>query len=151
MEKVNLITNPNGYAFYRHGFLCLIKFNDFGSINGYVQIPTLHPAYQKKITELNYSVHGGITFSGKGIDIGIANYNWWIGFDTMHVRDWNPFFETIPALKSHLKNFTVKTESFVHREIDNLTKQLLLGFEEIPKGEDFDCLLEVEEFLKTFS
>ena len=57
--------------------------------NGYVRIPEGHVYYGMDYDEIQYSVHGGVTFSEviKEND----SQNWpkghWIGFDTAHTGD----------------------------------------------------------------
>ena len=65
------------------------RFTDGGWGNGYVRIPEGHEHYGKKYDDIDYNVHGGLTFSEIIPDNDSQAWppGHWIGFDTAHSGD----------------------------------------------------------------
>lgn len=71
---------PNKENFDYAGLKCSILRDKFLFLGGYVGLPKGHPCYGKHFRDVDATVHGGLTFSGRGDgDRREANY-WWIGF-----------------------------------------------------------------------
>lgn len=79
--------NGYSYAIIRHAF---------GHLNGYVCVPPGHKFYEEHYRDVDVSVHGGLTYSGRtlspeGCEIAIKTPQgesaWWLGFDTAHWGD----------------------------------------------------------------
>jgi hypothetical protein len=59
-----------------------------GYANGYVGMPPEHPWFGKYYTNLDVSIHGGLTYSNPYLPNNIYDTTlWWIGFDTSHYGD----------------------------------------------------------------
>lgn len=56
--------------------------NLWGAINGYVKVPSWHPWFRLNYRHIAVDVHGGLTYG--------CNDRGWIGFDTLHYRDYWP-------------------------------------------------------------
>lgn len=79
---------PKAIDFQIDGYDCVALRTDMGHWVGYVVIPENHPDYKKEYDELDYSVHGGLTYSDflhwkESKNVG----KWVIGFDFMHYGD----------------------------------------------------------------
>lgn len=83
------------------GLPCLIRRGPQGALCGYVGVSPGHPAYQMSYSNIDYSAHGGLTYSdfcegepGTGIchlpEPGEPDRVWWLGFDCAHYRDFKP-------------------------------------------------------------
>lgn len=84
------------------GLPCLIVRNPGGALCGYVGVPTDHPYYGKKWSDVGANVHGGITFAAMcqpgAEDHAICHIPgpdesdqvWWLGFDCAHHMDFCP-------------------------------------------------------------
>lgn len=63
---------------------CVVRHGIFDCPCGYVKLPENHPLYEVNYTEypdnVSLQVHGGVTFSGKLLDMD----GWFVGFD-MHI------------------------------------------------------------------
>lgn len=70
-------------------------FIDFGWGNGYVLIPQGHELHGRNYSDIDVSVHGGLTFSELVDDQIVKNFGleesdkgaWIVGFDTAHSGD----------------------------------------------------------------
>lgn len=71
------------------GYVCRVARNDLGVWCGYVGIPKNHPAYQKKFSDIEVRIHGGLTYSGTDTSQNI----WWLGFNCGHGWDIIPAFK----------------------------------------------------------
>lgn len=58
---------------------------------GYVKISETHQAYQIPYSDLDVSVHGGLTY-GRMAEAPFSGY--WIGFDCAHAEDFSPSLGT---------------------------------------------------------
>ena len=79
------------YLKFTHAELACKMFRNppTGTWCAYVNIPRLHPLYQKHYTRddfPNFEVHGGVTFTSPSPD----GNDWWIGFDCNHLSDFSP-------------------------------------------------------------
>ena len=65
------------------GFKYMILGYDMGHRCGYVRIPKSHNLYLKDYDDLDFEVHGGLTFAGTPC----FKRGFWIGFDCAHLCD----------------------------------------------------------------
>lgn len=79
-------------VFEEDGLKCLVRRTDMGHVNEYVKVPVDLPYKERssfgEFAEENFSVHGGVTFTGSLEMLGQEGY--WVGFDTAHCYDWTP-------------------------------------------------------------
>jgi len=111
---------------------CLIVRNAFGALCGYVGVSEGHPAYKKEYYDLDYEVHGGLTFSDFCLEnpteeSGICHVPeeeepekvWWLGFgcghcyDAMPHPDWEAF-----------RDGSYRDISYVRNQIGHLAQQV---------------------------
>jgi hypothetical protein len=89
------------------GLPCLaVRIGRFGNWCGYVGVAPSHPLHGVDYSDLNFDVHGGLTFSDacrpgeeeRGIchvpDEGEPADVWWFGFDCAHAFDLLPLQES---------------------------------------------------------
>lgn len=71
------------------GFEWMVIHNGIGYRCGYVKLPPSHPWFGKADSDLDVSVHGGITFSEHDVACGAGGPDdgYWIGFDCAHGFD----------------------------------------------------------------
>lgn len=103
-------------VFEEDGLKCLVRRTDMGHVNGYVKVP-VDLSYKGKssferFAEDNFSVHGGVTFTGSLETLGQKGY--WVGFDTTHYYDWTPQWS----------EGEYKSVDFVKGEIKTLASQI---------------------------
>jgi len=114
------LNEPNSLIWQdkKTGLICEIHRNPkMGHLCGYVNIPENHPLIEKDYNDLNFNVHGGVTFSNKLLN----SYKncWKIGFDCAHSEDLSPF------LSPFNNNYTTyKTIKYVKAECKKLAKQI---------------------------
>jgi hypothetical protein len=126
MEK-EWLKEPNEVKFEHAGFKCLILRNDrLKHLNGYVALPKGHPYYGKGYTDIDVSVHGGITFANKGDSKRWERGYWWVGFDTGHSADFSPgMAEIAPGLyKGGHPRGEYRNIHYVIQETKDLAEQL---------------------------
>jgi hypothetical protein len=70
-----------------HGYTGIVRNNGTGYLCGYICVPKGHPWYQELPENINASVHGGITYSGPGVNSCDDESFWWLGFDCAHYED----------------------------------------------------------------
>lgn len=100
---------PDRVDFRWHGLQCFVHRNvrrhaqdweGTGGWCGYVGVPRSSPAFGRHYDALDVSVHGGLTFSGKGhaghLTIPGRAARWILGFDCGHA------FDYLPAMESQL-------------------------------------------------
>lgn len=94
---------------------CAIVRTPMGHLNGYVGIDSTHflfgKDYDKANDKFDDSVHGGLTYSGKGD----GNNFWWFGFDTAHYYDYVPGINIGGAINSDYRDV-----EYIKRELVNL-------------------------------
>lgn len=117
------------------GFPCLMLRGGSGAWCGYVAVPPGHPAFEKGYDDVDFEVHGGITYANHchgqichEPKEGEPDNVWWLGFDCAHDGD------RMPALEALLKSFgapdlpggwgTYRTASYVRAEVESLVDQL---------------------------
>ena len=112
---------------------CLVVRNRFGALCGYVGVSEDHSTFGKDYGDLQFSVHGGLTFSGfcqsygdehsKGVchisSEGESDRIWWLGFDCAHGMDVCPAYKEHYSLPGHYRDL-----NYVKREVRSLAKQL---------------------------
>jgi hypothetical protein len=74
----------------RSGYALVVRRNDLGIWCGYVGLPPGSPHFEDKYQDVVMDVHGGLSFSGYGDEIGLAEDLWWFGFDCGHAGDYAP-------------------------------------------------------------
>lgn len=66
-----------------YGLQCVVSQpRQYQNRCGYVRLPIGHKYWGKGCDEIEVSVHGGLTFTGRAED-----GSWWIGFDCAHYED----------------------------------------------------------------
>lgn len=98
------------------GYPCVItKHSNWGFLCGYVGVTKEHPDYDKQYHDVDYYVHGGLTFSEKGGWLGQPDDLWFFGFDCGHFGDF------VPALQLY---GTYRDEAYVAEQCELLVEQL---------------------------
>lgn len=114
-EDLKIIPEGGSKAYVIDGFnACIRRPGRFGHLCGYVEVPD---GLSVDIDEID--CHGGITFNGHWSEFPTDGY--YIGFDCLHYRDWDPFSARAMLLAS---DHTYKDSEFVLNEIKNIIKQL---------------------------
>ena len=93
--------------FIYRGYICVTTFVNHGWRCGYVGIPMSGSLYKKE-EDLDFSVHGGITFADFDHPIKDTGL-WWIGFDCGHCYD----------------EGKIRTLEYVQQECRNLVDQII--------------------------
>lgn len=125
------------------GLPCLIVRNPMGSLCGYVGVTTGHPDFGKSYNDVNFSVHGGLTFADSCHETpdnhgichipgeGEPDHVWWFGFDCAHSRDISPAttaymrqFQSMLASRGIDESCTYKNVEYVEERCRDLAKQL---------------------------
>lgn len=79
--------------FEHKGIKAIILQNiGLGFLCGYVSIPKSFKEFGKHYNDLDYSVHGGLTFSESSLPNGTQT-GWVIGFDCGHYNDFAPLID----------------------------------------------------------
>lgn len=114
-----------------------------GALCGYLGVPEEHPWYGKDYSELEVSVHGGLTYAAPCQEYEDAEMTgichvpvpgdpdniWWLGFDTAHLEDVTPAFdqrmrETLPDYSSLWPvSRSYKNVNYIKEEIQQLALQ----------------------------
>lgn len=88
----------------------------------YIKIPEGHPYFgKKKVTELNISCHGGLTFSDRKLKIQSCGdlTGWFIGWDYAHFpRDYVPSFANENGKKWKTEEIIKECESVIRQLIE---------------------------------
>lgn len=116
------------------GLDCLIvRAPHSGHLCGYVGVPEGHKLFGKDDQDVEVTVHGGLTFSGKCNESdkehgichrpfpGRPDHVWWLGFDCAHLGDISP--ESIRRFDTDY-HATYKTVHYVKGQCRELAKQL---------------------------
>lgn len=124
------------------GLPCLIHRGGSGGLCGYVGISADHPDFQKDYDNVDYDVHGGLTFAnfcadvkrpdGSGIchivEEGENDRVWWFGFDCAHSGDYTPMMSKYRRQHPDLYRCnpweTYKDLTYVERQVKALARQL---------------------------
>jgi hypothetical protein len=105
---------PDHHLFESHGYVCEVKrHTSFGTLMGYVYIPTDHPIAQAKIPEDVLAVHGGITYWDARDGAFV------VGFDCAHAGDIVPNNGIMKFAGDTYKDF-----DFVINQLENLARQI---------------------------
>lgn len=114
-EDLKIIPEGGSKAYVIDGFnACIRRHSNFGHLCGYVEVPD---GLDIDINEID--CHGGITFNDRWDELPTAGR--YIGFDCMHLGDWDPFNAKQGIARYH---DTYKDSEFVLNEIKNIIKQL---------------------------
>lgn len=75
--------------FVYKGIRCVVIFTRMGHRCGYVGVDEKSTIFEKGYNELDFDVHGGLTYSGGGKDskYPVESNLFWIGFDCAHYMD----------------------------------------------------------------
>jgi hypothetical protein len=121
---------PSRVEWRAHGFPCLIRRIDLGSLCGYVAVPEGHPWHGENHDLLSVEVHGGLTFSGFAEDwrlrLSCVADPWWLGFDCAHA------FDRIPSLDLPSIGFVYRDVHYVARQVVGLALQAREAAERSP-------------------
>lgn len=120
------------------GLPCLIVRNRLGGLCGYVGVPMDHWALNRDESEIELSVHGGLTFGGpcqEGPEessichipgSGEPDTLFWLGFDCGHAGDYLPAMNRAPVRclwnPSQLEEYRDLT--YVRDQVTSLALQL---------------------------
>ena len=109
-----------------NGYKCYIRMMDTGHLCGYVVIPKGHvlhginivhiELYEDIYDKCDIDVHGGLTYLEQEKDEYV------VGFDCAHVGDIIPSNLNISMGNTYYGKW--RTEEYVRKELDGLTKQL---------------------------
>jgi hypothetical protein len=118
----------------------LVVRGPMGAWCGYVGVTKEHPYFEKSYSELDLSVHGGLTFDGKcsGNEHGICHLVneseddnvWWLGFDCAHSGDLSPLYMAVVNRSPELQRFNQFKENYrnleyVKEQVEVLAAQLV--------------------------
>jgi hypothetical protein len=75
--------------FTESGYRAIVLFTQTGHRCGYVEIPRSHTCYEKGYSDVDVTVHGGLTFSAysEEMSYGTTEGFWVLGFDCGHYGD----------------------------------------------------------------
>lgn len=103
----------------------ILRHPRLGHLCGYVGVPEGHPLHGRPYGEvydlIDPDVHGGLTYSGNGLEeFGENPSAWYFGFDCMHSRD------IVPSMLecSSYPNASYRTFAYVKRQVALLSKQI---------------------------
>lgn len=116
------ITDHCHKTWSHRGLQCMIGRSPFkGAFNGYVQLPSEHPAYGKHYDQIEADAHGGLTYG--------CDPDGWVGFDTLHGGD---YWEGCKELEfmSRWGSYTTWTLELLREEVNRLADQLADMMEE---------------------
>lgn len=121
------------------GFPCLIvRAEGTGALCGYVGVPKGHRWHRKDYSDVDASVHGGVTYTAacdrdevRGIchkvEPGEPDDMWWVGFDCAHYMDVSPAMDaalgTLPMLAPRKRESVYRDWAYVESEVRNLALQ----------------------------
>ena len=106
-------------VFEEDGLKCLVRRTEMGHVNGYVKVPVDLPYKERssfgEFAEENFSVHGGVTFTGSLEMLGQEGY--WVGFDTAHCYDWTPQwnegeYKSVDYVKGEIKTLVSQIKKY---------------------------------------
>lgn len=125
------------------GLKCVVAFMKLGHRCGYVGVPVGHKLYGVDYNEVDFSCHGGLTYSGGGAnsEYPIKSDLWWFGFDCAHYMDASDYelaMKYFPEEEAQLRRVisvenkfpthgTIRTEEYVANECMELAKQIKEG------------------------
>lgn len=131
MDNAPWLTEPDlVVGTYRGYAWAILRREHWCNLNGYVNIPGIHPWCGKHYEECEgVNVHGGLTYAGAGTlgfthSIAVPDGSpWWIGFDTAHSFDLTPGNTAMLDLLRSLGELPVYRDySYVYAEILNLIR-----------------------------
>lgn len=115
---------PDRVDFKHNGLHCMVHRNGSGSWCGYVAVPKSHPAFGHHYDDINVSVHGGLTYSGKCgghlCHLGPRKALWWMGFDCSHFMDLSPVLD---AFRRELPRRTPTGLEGIYRDLNYVTNE----------------------------
>lgn len=124
---------PHLFRFKYLGFHCVMIRNPIlMHYCGYIGIPNTHPWYRKSQDSIEIDVHGGLTFNGDHLPMGLGlesdSYMWWLGFDCAHAWDQAPFFLSkeytdIIGRSSVMADGEYRTFAFVKKQLNRMASQ----------------------------
>lgn len=124
---------PDRVDFIHSGFACFAKRGPLGQWCGYVGVPRESPLYGKPYHDVNFDVHGGLTYADKcdgeichAPEPGMPDDVWWLGFDCAHSGDLVPGMEAFRRKASFPSPDweTYKDLAYVSSQIRSLAEQL---------------------------
>lgn len=117
------------------GLDCLIVRGPSGALCGYVGVDDSHPWHGKEYSasEIDVSVHGGLTFSDPCAETGDesahvchvaapgrADHVWWFGFDCAHAWDVSPKYDR--QMRGWEASY--KEIGYVRQQVEHLAAQI---------------------------
>ena len=108
---------------------------------GYVGVPPGHPLHGKDYSEVDFEVHGGLTFAdectpgeneAQGIchvpEPGEPDHVWWLGFDCAHAWDFSPQDRKLADERGYpfliMDGEQYRTLAYVQQECASLAAQI---------------------------
>ena len=87
-------TEANELDWVHNGMRCHIqRVPTLGHLCGYVEVPRTNAAYKKDYDDVDFDVHGGLTFAAPAYWYSgetAEGLDWWLGFDCGHQGDLSP-------------------------------------------------------------
>lgn len=105
------------------GYHAIIKRQEMGHLCGYIGVPKTHKRYGLAYDDVDVLVHGGLTFSESGEQMGWDEDLWYFGFDCAHSGDLVPELNKYRS-DSFSSQDVYRTVDYVHAELDSLFAQL---------------------------
>lgn len=96
-----------------------IMRSELGHLCGYIEVPTESPAFGVSYFDLDFSVHGGLTY-GRHAEGPLSGY--WIGFNCAHSGDWVPGRSKLPE---QIPDSAYRNIDYVRAECFKLIDQLI--------------------------
>lgn len=125
---------PDRVEFEHAGFNCLLHRGPTGVWCGYVGVRPGHPCFGKSCNDLDFDVHGGLTYSDKCAGAichipkpGEPDELWWFGFDCAHGGDLSPqsalFHQELAKRPGSSLSGGAFDDYFTYRDIEYARKQ----------------------------
>jgi len=121
---------PNRFEFKHAGFDCLAVRQFHGAWCGYVGVTEEHPYFGKNYDDLQFEVHGGLTYAKECSGVvchfsdNESKKRWWFGFDCAHAQDLVPCFgSSLQNMLNALEEKITKTKQ-VYRNLDYVIDEI---------------------------
>lgn len=127
-ELIEKLSNePPFYLFKHKNYLCcILRMPWSGTLNGYVALTKQNSYFGKNYNDIDIDCHFGLTYSRyhlSSIEDNIFNNVWWIGFDTLHCDDLQPYIYDLES--KYQDNRTYKDFDFVKNECIKIVDQII--------------------------
>lgn len=112
---------PDHLQWVHNGLRCVIRRNHSGALCGYVGVDKQNRFYETDYNDVDFDVHGGVTFSDFSTRMGAEESDgdlFWFGFDCAHAGD------VVPSLKHHFDVDVYRDIDYVKQQTERLADQL---------------------------